>query len=245
MARYKAILAYDGTAYSGFQRQPNAPTVQGEFETALRLVGWLGDSTLGAGRTDSGVHASGQVIAFDFDWAHSPDDLRNALNAHLPDDIAVREVGEAAAHFHPRYDAVARRYAYRILRDGVRHPLRERYAWRVRDPLDPDLLGELAGNFLGTMDFSGFGSPPDDRTSPVRTVTISRWQPDADELRYEVEANAFLFRMVRRMVFAQIETATGRLAGNTIERLLNRADPGMLQGMAPPHGLCLVSVRYP
>ena len=131
MARYQVILVYDGTEFFGFQRQARERTVQGIVEDALRQIGWHGRTILAAGRTDTGVHASGQVIAFDLDWAHSTDDLRNGLNANLPADVAVHQVILGRPDFHPRYDAIARRYRYQIYCQSHRDPLRERYAWRV------------------------------------------------------------------------------------------------------------------
>src|SRR3990172_10970187 len=131
MARYKLILAYDGAAFSGMQRQANGRSVQAVVEDSLRPLGWRDKSILVAGRTDAGVHARGQVIAFDLDWAHSPDDLLNALNAGLPLDLAAQRVSRAADNFHPRYDAKARCYEYRLFCQPQRDPLRERSAWRV------------------------------------------------------------------------------------------------------------------
>ena len=158
MARYQIILAYDGTHFLGSQRQAASRTVQGELEKALRKIGWDGQTVYLAGRTDTGTHASGQVAAFDLDWDHGLDDLQKALNSHLPQDMAVREVNVAADAFHPRFDASSRRYRYRLFCAGVRDPLRERYAWRVW-PAVTDLT-PLAAIWLGTHDFAAFGTPP-------------------------------------------------------------------------------------
>src|SRR5512143_4344337 len=139
MARYKLILAYDGAAFAGSQRQGTtarsrtgkARTVQGELEDALRELGWRGRSVLLAGRTDAGAHASGQVAAADVDWPHEPEALRDALNAHLPFELVVRDAQAVDRGFHPRFDARSRRYSYRLFCQPVRDPLRERLAWRV------------------------------------------------------------------------------------------------------------------
>ena len=143
MARYQIILAYDGTDFQGFQRLKGGRSVQGEVEAALRRLNWAGKAILSAGRTDAGVHASGQVIAFDLDWAHSPETLRQALNAYLPEDVAAQAVKLAAPGFHPRYDALARTYHYRIF-----HHLSviscASGAWRVDHPLDGQLLNAAA-----------------------------------------------------------------------------------------------------
>lgn len=242
MARYKAILAYDGSAFSGFQRQAGARTVQGDVESALRGIGWRARTIYAAGRTDSGVHAAGQVIAFDLEWQHGLADLQNALNAHLPPDVAVRAVEEAAAEFHPRYAAASRRYAYRIFFDPVRDPLRERYAWRLWPAPDSGLLPRLAVQLVGTHDFAAFGTPPKTGGSTQRTVIDAGWAFPQGEAVFTIEANAFLFRMVRRIVQAQIETAQGRLSEADFAGYLSGGE--MVQGLAPAQGLTLESVRF-
>ena len=140
MARYQVILAYDGTGFVGSQRQAKKSdglslsklrTVQGELEKALRKLGWVGRSVLLAGRTDSGVHAVGQVASFDLDWQHADGDLLRALNANLPADVAARDVRIAPPKFHPRFDATSRRYRYRLFCQQVRDPSREKSAWRL------------------------------------------------------------------------------------------------------------------
>ena len=131
MARYKLILAYDGTAFAGSQRQAKRRTVQGELEKALRVLGWTGRSVVLAGRTDTGVHASGQVASFDLEWKHGVDSLLRALNAGLPADMAASRMEIAGAEFNPRFDATLRIYRYRLFSGQVRDPLRERMAWRV------------------------------------------------------------------------------------------------------------------
>lgn len=243
MARYRLILAYDGTAFLGSQRQAKDRTVQAELENALRTLGWTGRSILMAGRTDSGVHASGQVAAFDFEWAHSPEELRAALNACLPRDMAVRNVREAPASFHPRFDASARRYRYRLFRDAIRDPNREWFAWRVWPEFDEAVLHEAAPLFLGRHDFAAFGSPTSAKGSTVRTVTLSAWKRLGDEWRFEVRADAFLYRMVRRMVFVQVAAAQGRLSVQSIADALEKPSK-LLAGLAPAHGLTLVEVSY-
>ncbi len=150
MARYKLILAYDGTAFAGSQRQAKHRTVQGELEKALCKLGWSARSVTLAGRTDTGVHASGQVVAFDLEWNHGPEHLRDALNANLPFDIAVKNVEVADAKFHPRFDAKSRCYRYGLFCSNIRDPLREKMAWRVWPTFDSDALIEAAESFFGT-----------------------------------------------------------------------------------------------
>jgi tRNA pseudouridine38-40 synthase len=243
MARYQLILAYDGTHLKGSQRQADKRTAQGELENALRTLGWTGRSVLIAGRTDSGVHAEGQSVALDFEWAHSPQELRAALNANLPPDLAVREAREVSPDFHPRFDASSRRYRYRLYCGPIRHPLRDRYVWRVWPPADWDSLQETAPVFLGTHDFASFGTPPKPSKSTVRTVMLSRWTRSEGEWQYEVQADAFLYRMVRRLVFIQVAVAQGRLNLESVREAVEKQVP-LIAGLASPCGLSLVEVTY-
>lgn len=257
MARYKVTLAYDGTHFLGSQRQAKKRTVQGEFEKALRRLGWSGRSILMAGRTDTGVHATGQVAAFDLDWRHAEDDLVHALNAGLPADLAVRDAEAVAANFHPRFDARSRRYHYSLFSSPVRDPLRERFAWRAWPAVDGHALSKIGALFLGRHDFSAFGSPTSPNGTTERTVTGSVWCNTGDGWRYEVQADAFLYRMVRRLVFVQVAVAQGKFPAEAIAGSLagqaegpkrsgppSRAGRGMPAGLAPAHGLTLVEVTY-
>jgi tRNA pseudouridine38-40 synthase len=250
MARYQIIFAYDGTGFYGSQRQGSVRTAQSELEKALRKIGWTGKAVILAGRTDTGVHASGQVAAFDLDWGHGLDDLHKALNANLPLDMAVCSVDLAPAGFHPRFDATSRRYRYRIFCASVRDPLRERYTWRVW-PLVADLR-PLAELWPGTHDFAVFGSPPRAGGSTVRTVHAAAWKKTGDEWTFEVRADAFLYRMVRRLVFVQVAVGQGRLSVEELAwALANKTKApsrgesrGIIAGLAPSNGLTLIEVRY-
>jgi tRNA pseudouridine38-40 synthase len=246
MARYKVILAYDGTEFFGSQRQAEARTVQGVFETGLRQLGWQDRSISMAGRTDAGVHATGQVVAFDLEWRHPPEALLRALNAVLPKDMAVRKVTESVDDFHPRFGALSRSYSYEILCDPARDPLRERYAWRVWPAPDFDLLQKGANEMVGVYDFAPFGGATSPGGSTVREVQQARCQLQADQLTFEVTANAFLYHMVRRMVFVLVSLGQGKLEAGVIAQVL-QAPQGqpMFQGLAPPQGLRLVEVSYP
>lgn len=247
MARYQTILAYDGTGFAGSQRQANARTVQGEFEKALHGLGWTGKTVLLAGRTDSGVHASGQVVSFDLEWRHSNDALLKALNGNLPADMAAQSVEVAKDDFHPRFDASAREYEYHLFFAPVRNPLRERYAWRIWPRISEDKLLQAASVLMGTHDFADFGTPPRAETSTIRTIRVARWVSQGDELVFTVRSEAFLYRMVRKMTFVQVavgqdrfsvDELAGVLAGGSTEIKL----PG---GLAPAAGLTLVKVFYP
>jgi len=199
---------------------------------------------LGAGRTDSGVHAAGQVAAFDMDWEHDPQALQEAINANLPADVAVHQVQTANADFHPRYDALARRYAYRVLFAAARDPLQERYAWRLWPPVGMEALQSAAHILTGTHDFAAFGTPPRTGGSTIRTIYQADWQANGSNLVFEITANAFLYRMVRRVVYVLVAVAQGRL---TIEQVASSLQEGKLEavpGLAPAHGLSLVEVIY-
>jgi len=250
MARYQLTLAYDGTDFFGSQRQASKRTVQGELEKALTKIGWTGRSVILSGRTDTGVHATGQVASVDLHWSHSVDDLLRALNAGLPFDIAVHKARMVDPNFHPRFDASSRCYHYRLFCQPLRHPIRERFAWRVWPEFHPDLLADAAKLFLGTHDFAAFGSPTTPKGTTVRTVMKAEWkQFERDEWHFEVQADAFLYRMVRRLVFVQVAIAQGRLSAEAAVRSLANPVPAgkrseILSGLAPAHGLTLVEVTY-
>ncbi len=243
MAHYKLILAYDGTDFSGIQRQGRIRTVQGELEKSLGELGWQEKTLLFAGRTDAGVHASGQVATFTLDWQHSSADLRQALNAKLPQDVSILEVSTVGAEFHPRYDASSREYHYTIYHMPVRQPMRERYAWRIWPVLDLDRLEQCAAIIVGKHDFSAFGRAMKKGGNTVREVFTSRWSTTVDGWRYEIEANAFLYHMVRRLVYVQVRYAQGGISLEDVKQGL-AAGRSLKPGLAPAHGLVLVNVRY-
>jgi tRNA pseudouridine38-40 synthase len=249
MARYQVILAYDGAGFIGFQRQApdrNDPTVQGVVEAALRRLGWQGQAILAAGRTDTGVHAAGQVIAFDLDWPHPVEALQAAMNANLPPEVAARRVCVASADFHPRYDAWARRYRYQVYCQPVRDPVLERYAWRVWPAVNLERLQSAAGLFVGEHDFAAFGTPPKEGGPTRRIVFSAAWQAGADgRLTFEICGNAFLYRMVRRLVGFQIEIGHERRNLLELEEILRSGEKAGVRGLAPAHGLTLVEVLYP
>ena len=245
MERYQVILGYDGTTFGGMQRQTNTATIQGELETALRRIGWQGRSVLVAGRTDAGVHASGQVAAFDLDWKHTPQDLCSALNANLPPEIAVQSVEQTGPDFHPRFDAAARTYEYRIICQPVRDPLRERYAWRVWPQPEIGLMQSCAEALTGEHDFSAFGPPPKTGGTTIRKIFSAGWEPEEDLLSFEVCATAYLYHMVRRMVHLQVEIGLGKRPLLDLLAALKGPHTEMIQGLAPANGLFLRKVEYP
>jgi len=250
MVRYKLTLAYDGKNFFGSQRQAKKRTVQGELEKALAKLGWTGRSVLIAGRTDTGVHAIGQVASVDLDWSHTDEDLIRALNSSLPDDMSVQAAQAVDAKFHPRFDAVSRRYRYKLFCQPHRNPIREQFAWRLFPSVDGDSLIDAARLFPGKHDFSAFGSPTTPKGTTVRTVMDARWtQVSEDEWHFEVQADAFLYRMVRRMVFVQTAIAQGKIPVEVIAHSLAMQTSAeerseFPSGLAPAHGLMLINVEY-
>jgi tRNA pseudouridine38-40 synthase len=243
MALYQVILAYDGTRFKGYQKQALARTAQGTVEKALTDLGWQGKSILSAGRTDTGVHASGQVISFEMDWQHSPEELLTAANAILPEDIVFREIKEAPPGFHPRYSALGREYRYRILIDPVRDPLREACVWRINEPISTGSLTDSAKILLGENDFAAYGTPPRAGSSTIRTINLSEWNKVGREWCYTIIGNAFLYHMVRRLVFIQVQAAR---RGLSADEFRSKFREGFLRtpGLAPAKGLTLTEVIY-
>jgi len=243
MARYQLILAYDGTDFFGFQRQGETRTVQSVVEKALKELGWQEESLLFAGRTDTGVHANGQVISFQLNWQHEDSDLVNALNARLPKDAAVRNISKVKAEFHPRYDATSRRYVYRIYQAPERNPLLDRFAWRVWPVLNSDTLSRAAGIFIGRHDFAAFGRPMKAGSTTTREVFESQWTKTVEGWEYRISANAFLYHMVRRLVYVQVEAARSNLTLETLKDGFTH--PTLINpGLAPAQGLSLDRVEY-
>ncbi len=245
MTVYKLTLAYDGTEFAGFQRLGQGQrTVQGVLEEALRRLGWQGRSIRAAGRTDAGVHARGQVVDFDLDWKHGLDLLVTALNAHLPGDVAAVAADVAPPGFHPRFSARRRCYCYRLLCSPRRDPLQERFAWRLWPEPDLEALQQAAGLLVGERDFGSFGVSPVPGGHTVRRVFRAAWRRQDAVWEFEIEANAFLHRMVRRLVAAQVDVGLGRKTlADFAAALAQPASPW--QGkIAPARGLCLESVLY-
>ena len=246
MQRFRARLAYDGTAYRGFQRQASGtPTIQGAVEAALNRIGSRQVTVLGAGRTDAGVHASGQVIAFDMAWRHPVSDLLRALNATLPIDIALQDLEPVAASFHPRHDARSRTYVYRFYQRRIRNPLWARTHWQLPVPLDLTAMQQAAALMVGEHDFSTFGQPPRPGGSPIRRVTQSVLACCEDDTgTYTITANAFLQRMVRSMMGTLVEVGRGAMTVEHCQAALLAANRSLSGPSAPPQGLTLAAVKY-
>ena len=245
METYKSILAYDGTDFHGYQRQAGAVrTVQGTVEAALRTLGWRGGSIRAAGRTDAGVHARGQVISFSLAWQHSCRDLLAAVNASLPPDVALRSCEHAPADFEPRYAARSRTYQYILLVDPVRRPLEERYAWRRWTSPNLDAMQAFAAALEGVHDFGAFGRAPIPGGHTRREVLQATWDQEGDRFIFTIEANAFLYHMVRRIVSIMVACGENRAAVRDAVNALQHPDQAWEGGIAPAHGLCLECVSY-
>jgi len=234
--RFRARCEYDGTEFAGFQLQPNARTVQGELEAALaRLNGGERVTVDGAGRTDAGVHATGQVIAFTLGGSATEAVLQRAVNALLPRDVAIRDLRRAPDGFHPRYAARYREYRYTVW-NGPRSPLRERTALGLRVPLDTAAMARAGSAFIGRHDFRAFGAT--DR-SPVRTVLAVRVRREGRLVTIDVRADSFLRGMVRRMVAVLVEVGLGNLDETAVRSALAGPGPAFDGAAAPAKGLCL------
>jgi tRNA pseudouridine38-40 synthase len=247
MTRYRATLAYDGTAYFGYQLQPNVPTVQEQVEQAVASIFGKAVTVWAAGRTDTGVHATGQVIAFDAEWKHDDAALLRAINANLPDDIALQDIVQQE-NFHPRFDALSRTYRYTVAVVYVRQPLLARRAWQLHQQLDEVAMQAAAHRILGEHDFAAFGNPPQGENT-VREVFRSVWQLEplaaGKMFIYEVEATAYLEHMVRRLVGAQVAVGRGKLSLDGFDALLASRNLSQNKWIAPPQGLSLAAVSYP
>jgi tRNA pseudouridine38-40 synthase len=246
--RYRATVEYDGAEYCGFQWQPDAPTIQGAIEIVLKKLFDHEIRVSAAGRTDSGVHALGQVIHFDAPDKFSPAQLELALNGNLPYDIRVREVRMAPPDFHARYSAQWRWYRYRLF-TRVRAVERQ-YGWKPKRMQITHLLPELADRLLGEHDFSAFcsadadPSPEDNPHGNCCLIYAAGWVEAKDEWRFHIVANRFLRHMVRYVVGAMVDTCRGRFAPDQFRDFLQQAKKSDDILSAPAQGLCLMRVGY-
>ncbi len=239
--RLLAFVEYDGTDLLGFQIQQRGRTVQGELEHALEQITGEKIRVMGGGRTDSGVHALGQGAHFDTVWDRPIETLQRALNAVLPNDIAVKSLVAVDPKFSARYSAKSRTYRYTLMNEAARSPLACRYALLVPEPLDDRAMDAAARQLIGVHDFSAFGTPPqgDNPTREMYRAAVARrgvW------VTVELEANAFLYRMVRRIVGTLLWVGKGKLNVAEFGRVM--AKERRAGQSVPPHGLCLVEVKY-
>ena len=246
MRRIALLLEYDGSRYRGFQWQPDAPTIQSELELAIEKLTGESVRVACAGRTDSGVHARGQVAAFLTSSAFPPDTLRQALNHHLPDDISVHAASEVDLGFDPRRDAISRRYRYLIYNNPTPSPLRRGQTCHVRGKLDVIAMDAAARLLVGVHDFASFARSPEVAgASTVRHITEASVRQEGPLVILELEGNAFLTHQVRRTAGALVEVGRDRMGVEEFRDLIECPSPGLAGPTLSPEGLCLEEVRYP
>lgn len=246
MTNLRLLLEYDGTAYSGWQRQAEDRTVQAELEEAIERMTRRKVAVIGAGRTDAGVHALGQVANVRVDTRIPPDALLKGLNSLLPADIAVRACAEVPDHFHARFDARRKIYRYHILNRAARAAVGRQYAWFIHRPLDIDAMQAAAQALVGRHDFKAFESAGSPRAHTVRAIASAGWEVDDAErrLRFTVQADGFLRCMVRNIVGTLVAVGLGKIGPGDIAAILSSRDRRRAGATAPPQGLFLVRVDY-
>ncbi len=245
MATIKLVLEYDGTTYAGWQRQPNRPTVQGAIEVAIRGVTQIPVPVIGAGRTDAGVHALGQVASFRIDRNMTSREWTRALNAHLPASIVVRSAELMPDSFHARHSAKGKLYEYRILNRPERPALARDYCWHIHQTLDDAAMNSAASDLIGTHDFSSFQTQPtenEDYMCRLQQLIIAR---EGDRLRIEAYADRFLKQMVRSIVGTLVEVGLKKRTPESLTTILTARNRSAAGKTAPPQGLFLVRVDYP
>jgi tRNA pseudouridine38-40 synthase len=245
---YYAVLHYLGHGFAGWQRQPSQRTVQGELESALRRLAGQHIVTHAAGRTDTGVHALGQVVSFRVPKRWEARALLRALRGVLPDDVWAARVGQAPEGFHARRDATSRRYRYVVGCDpSAFSPFRRPFEWALGVPLDSDLLDASAALFAGEHDFRSLSTAGQPKPHYRCRVVVSEWQarPHQEGFIFTVEADRFLHRMVRFLVGIMVDVARHRRTLGEVERILGSSSNHEASPPAPPHGLYFIGARYP
>jgi tRNA pseudouridine38-40 synthase len=241
--RVSVVIEYDGTDYLGFQLQAKGRTVQGELERVLAEVTRKETRVTGAGRTDAGVHAVGQVVSFVPQWKHSLPELQRAMNALLSEDIVVRQMTWVADDFHPRFSAVSREYRYTVLNQPLRSPLARRFTYHYLKPLNVEAMTRAAKCLVGTQDFASFGRSPQGENT-VRQVYRAECTRQDQFIYFDIVANAFLYRMVRNIVGTLLLVGIGELSPERFGEILQARDRRRAGPVAPAHGLCLMRVNY-
>jgi tRNA pseudouridine38-40 synthase len=245
LPRYRLTLEYDGGPFAGFQAQANQPSVQGELERAI--LAFCGETVrvAAAGRTDAGVHATGQVVHFDLERTHDPAVVARALNAHLaPAPIAVLDAVVADEAFHARFSAVGRRYLYRILNRRAPATLERGRVWQFKAPLDEGAMHAAARALIGLHDFSTFRDAACQAKSPLKTLDVAEVSRVGEEVRLAFAARSFLHRQVRSMVGSLVEVGRRRWSAEDLAAALEARDRAACGPVAPAEGLCLVGVDY-
>lgn len=257
MRNIKLTIEYDGTNYCGWQIQPGCDTIQGIIESTLSRITKSEVDVLGAGRTDAGVHALGQVANFRTESRMTPDEFRLALNSLLPRDIVIKYVEEVDENFHSRFDAVSRTYHYTILNANTPSAFLRNYVYVFAKPIDIDIMNIACQYLIGTHDFQSFASNSDEIHSTIRTVNIAEWtlldsnssvlgyEKGHHLIRFRIEANAFLRGMVRAITGTLLEVGVGKIQPEKVKEILEAKDRTIAGASLPAKGLCLVNVVYP
>jgi pseudouridylate synthase I len=241
----KVILQYEGTRYQGWQKQERtANTIQGKLEALLTKMCGQKVEVDGSGRTDSGVHALGQVANFHLETDKTPREIMDYMNAYLPEDIAVIQAEEVPERFHSRLNAKGKTYCYRVLNSDVPHIFDRRYVYRLPDALDMDAMRRAAEALCGTHDYRAFTSNKKSRKSTVRTVDAIGMERIGDEIRFTFSGNGFLYHMVRIMTGTLLEVGMHKRDAGQMEWLLDRGTREDAGFLVPAQGLTLVEVRY-
>ena len=244
MPTIKVVLEYDGSRYAGWQRQPDQPTIQAAVETAVCQLTQETVSVIGAGRTDAGVHAVGQVASFHIQRQWTPREWIRGLNARLPQDIAARSVTIVSDNFHARYAAIGKLYEYRILNRGERPALDRTYLWHVHKRLDEAAMERAAGYLVGSHDFSSFEGTLTDNEDPVCNLQQLSLKRYGDLMTIHAYADRFLKHMVRAIVGTLVEVGHGKRAPEALRTILTAKDRTAAGRTAPPQGLFLLRVDY-
>jgi len=245
MPRYRLTIEYDGGPYNGLQAQAGQPSVQASVEAAVKAFCGQTLRVHAAGRTDSGVHASGQVVHFDLERDWKPDVVRDALNAHLRHEpIAVLDAVQVGEDFHARFSAKERRYLYRILARRSPPALEAGKVWHVRKPVDAAAMHEAAQALIGTHDFTTFRDIACQARSPVKTLDVARVERVGEEVRLVFAARSFLHRQVRSMTGSLVEVGLGRWSAEDLKTALDACNRRACGPVAPAAGLYLTEVVY-
>jgi tRNA pseudouridine38-40 synthase len=243
--RYRLLIEYDGAPYRGFQAQGELPSVQGSLERAIAAFSGEQATIFAAGRTDTGVHASGQVVHFDLERAWPAATVLNAMNAHLVEEpIAVLEAALAPEGFHARFSARRRGYLYRILNRRAPPALDRGRVWHIKKPLNADAMQAAAQALVGHHDFTTFRDAGCQSKSPMKTLDVARVWREGDEVRLEFVSRSFLHRQVRSMTGSLAEVGAGRWSAADLTAALQAKDRKACGPVAPAAGLCLASVEY-
>ena len=247
MTRYKAVISYDGYAFAGFQRQPHARSVQEEVEKTLTRLNQGNPVTIhGAGRTDSGVHALGQVLHFDLPQARDEEKLRFALDTQTPEDIDFISVEQVADDFHSRYNKHSKTYEFLVDFGRPKNPMMRHYATHYPYPLDVERMQAAIKKLEGTHDFTGFTASGTSVEDKVRTITEARLELDEKRhfLVFTFSGNGFLYKQIRNMVGTLLKIGNGRMPVEQIDLILEKKDRNLAGPTAAPNGLYLKEIRY-